>query len=180
MMMCWSLGIVPQKSSFVLLCIIHLLIPGHADVSWQNFSHYDHYFQVWYDMHSGAFTPTSWLIAHTCSLSLNLLTLKKTHIGSSEADEIYKICSVLGTPSMHTWPDGIKLASQMNFRFPQFVSTPLAQLIPHASPEALALIGDLLHWDANQRPTASQALQYPFFQVSHSVIWLSCPYAIED
>ena len=66
---------------------------------------------------------------------------------------------------MRNWPEGIKLASQMNFRFPQFVQTPLTQIIPNASPEALTLIGDLLKYEPNQRPSASQALQYPFFQV---------------
>lgn len=59
----------------------------------------------------------------------------------------------------------MKLAQQMNFRFPQFVPTPLSQIIPSASPEAITLITDLLKYDPNQRPTASQALQYPFFQV---------------
>lgn len=33
------------------------------------------------------------------------------------------------------------------------------------SPEAIALMTDLMHYDPNRRPTASQALQYPFFQV---------------
>jgi protein kinase len=66
---------------------------------------------------------------------------------------------------MRTWPEGMKLAQQMNFRFPQFVPTPLSQIIPSASPEAITLITDLLKYDPNQRPTASQALQYPFFQV---------------
>ncbi|KAG6976725.1 hypothetical protein JG688_00001052 [Phytophthora aleatoria] len=68
-----------------------------------------------------------------------------------------------------TWPEGMKLAAQMNYRFPQFVPTSLAQLIPHASPEALQLMTDLLKFDPNQRPTSSQALQYPFFQVNVNV-----------
>ncbi|KAG5179016.1 hypothetical protein JKP88DRAFT_327962 [Tribonema minus] len=35
---------------------------------------------------------------------------------------------------------------------------------PWSSPEAVALMTDLMHFDPNRRPTASQALQYPFFQ----------------
>jgi serine/threonine protein kinase len=103
--------------------------------------------------------------------------------GTSEADEIYKICSVLGSPTMRTWPEGIKLSNQMNFRFPQFVATPLTSIIPNASPEALTLISDLLKYDPNQRPTASQALQYPFFQVRHAlhrVTAASQPYAAQN
>jgi hypothetical protein len=53
---------------------------------------------------------------------------------------LFKLCSVLGTPTSRSWPDGIKLASAMSFKFPQFSATPLASLIPNASPEALDLM----------------------------------------
>lgn len=92
-----------------------------------------------------------------------LFTLRPLFPGSSEADQIYKICSVLGSPTNSSWQEGIKLAAKMNFRFPQFVPTPLSTLIPQASPEAIQLMTDLLKYDPNKRPTASQALQYPFF-----------------
>ena len=98
-----------------------------------------------------------------------LLTLRPLFPGSSEADQIYKICSVLGSPTMRTWPEGVKLAAAVNFRLPQFVPTPLAQLIPNASPEALQVLTDCLKWDPDQRPTCSQVLQYPFFQVNHAI-----------
>ncbi|RLN56916.1 hypothetical protein BBJ28_00016966 [Nothophytophthora sp. Chile5] len=98
-----------------------------------------------------------------------MFTLRPLFPGSSEGDQLYKICSVLGNPTHSTWPEGMKLAAQMNYRFPQFVPTSLAQLIPHASPEALQLMTDLLKYDPNQRPTSSQALQYPFFQVTVNV-----------
>lgn len=92
-----------------------------------------------------------------------LFTLRPLFPGSSEADQIYKICSVLGSPTNSNWNEGIKLATKMNFRFPQFVPTALSTLIPQASPEAIQLVTDLLKYDPNKRPTASQALQYPFF-----------------
>mmetsp|Transcript_32195 Transcript_32195/g.32819 ORF Transcript_32195/g.32819 Transcript_32195/m.32819 type:complete len:616 (+) Transcript_32195:259-2106(+) len=98
-----------------------------------------------------------------------LYTLRPLFPGSSEADEIYKICSVLGSPTMKTWPEGIRLATQMNFRFPQFAPTPLSQVIPNASPEGNTLMQDLMKYDPQQRPTASQCLQYPFFQVNASL-----------
>lgn len=84
--------------------------------------------------------------------------------GTSEADQVYKICSVLGTPTVETWPEGIKLAAQMGFRYPPFVPTPLAQVVPNASLEALALLEDLLQFDPCRRPTANHALQHTFFQ----------------
>lgn len=75
----------------------------------------------------------------------------------------------MGSPTMRSWPEGIRLAAQMNFRYPQFVSTPLQQLIPNASPEGLTLMQDLMKYDPLQRPTASQTLQYPFFQVNNAL-----------
>ena len=87
-------------------------------------------------------------VSHHC---VHLLSCMRKHprcffgaTGSSEADEIYKICSVLGSPSRQSWsvpemedictctetpssthlcracrPEGMKLAAKMNFRFPQ-------------------------------------------------------------
>ena len=82
-----------------------------------------------------------------------------------QADEIYKICSVMGTPTQQTWPEGMKLAGQMKFGFPQFSATPLQKLIPNASPDAIDLMTAMCQWDPAKRPTAVQALQHPFFQV---------------
>lgn len=93
-----------------------------------------------------------------------LYTFRPLFPGSSEPDEIYKVCSVLGSPTMKTWPEGMKLASAMNFTFPRFVKTPLNQLIPNASREAIQVMTDLLTYDPAKRPTAAQALQYPYFK----------------
>jgi len=54
----------------------------------------------------------------------------------------------------------------MAFKFPQFLASALSKVIPNASPEALTLIQDLLKYDPQQRPTASQVLQYPFFMAN--------------
>jgi len=94
-----------------------------------------------------------------------MYTLRPLFPGTSEADEIYKICSVLGTPTQMNWPEGLKLAAQMNFNFPQFSPTPLNKLITNASPEAIELIEALCAWDPAKRPSAVQALQMPYFQV---------------
>ncbi|XP_057680791.1 serine/threonine-protein kinase MAK isoform X2 [Corythoichthys intestinalis] len=94
-----------------------------------------------------------------------LYTLRPLFPGNSEVDEIFKICQVLGTVKKLDWPEGYQLASAMNFRFPQCVPTPLKTLIPNASREAIALMKDLLQWDPKKRPTAVQALRYPYFQV---------------
>ena len=98
-----------------------------------------------------------------------LYTLRPLFPGSSEADEIFKICSVMGTPTQQNWPEGLKLAQRMNFKFPQMVATPLIQIVPHASPEGIQLMGDMLKYDPSKRPSASQALQYPWFQIGLNV-----------
>ncbi len=92
-----------------------------------------------------------------------LYTLRPLFPGTSESDELFRICSVMGTPSSQLWPEGYKLASNLNYKFPQVAKTPLGSLIPGASSEALALLADLLHYDPKKRPTAQQALQYPYF-----------------
>uniref|UniRef100_A0A3P8RT73 non-specific serine/threonine protein kinase n=1 Tax=Amphiprion percula TaxID=161767 RepID=A0A3P8RT73_AMPPE len=94
-----------------------------------------------------------------------LYTLRPLFPGNSEVDEIFKICQVLGTVKKTDWPEGYQLASAMNFRFPQCVPTHLKTLIPNASNEAIALMRDMLQWDPKKRPTAVQALRYPYFQV---------------
>lgn len=52
----------------------------------------------------------------------------------------------MGTPTKAAYADGLKLAANMNFRFPAFSPQPLAKLVPTASPEAIELITGLCHW----------------------------------
>ncbi|KFM03760.1 Serine/threonine-protein kinase MAK [Aptenodytes forsteri] len=99
------------------------------------------------------------------SIMAELYTLRPLFPGTSEVDEIFKICQVLGTPKKSDWPEGYHLASAMNFRFPQCVPISLKALIPNASNEAIQLMSDMLNWNPKKRPTASQALKYPYFQV---------------
>ncbi|KAG6546398.1 hypothetical protein Mapa_012138 [Marchantia paleacea] len=99
------------------------------------------------------------------AIMAELFTLRPLFPGASEADELYKICTVIGPPNHHTWSDGMKLAASMNFHFPQCTSSHLSALIPTASPEAIDLMSAMCSWDPNKRPTAAQALQHPFFQV---------------
>ena len=83
--------------------------------------------------------------------------------GTNEIDQILKFCAVLGTPAMASWPEGFKLASQMNYRFPQMQAVNLATLMHTASYEAVQLIGRMLSWDPQKRPTAAECLEHPYF-----------------
>ncbi|XP_076886721.1 cyclin-dependent kinase F-4-like isoform X2 [Bidens hawaiensis] len=103
------------------------------------------------------------------AIMAELFTLRPLFPGSSEADEIYKICSVIGSPTESSWAEGLELASNINYLFPELGGVNLSSLIPSASKEAVNLIASLCSWDPCKRPTATEALQHPFFQ--------SCYYA---
>ncbi|CAL5432006.1 unnamed protein product [Camellia sinensis] len=97
------------------------------------------------------------------AIMAELFSLRPLFPGSSEADEIYKICSVIGTPTESEWAEGLKLAS-INYQFPQLSGVHLSVLIPSASEDAINLITLLCSWNPCKRPTALEALQHPFFQ----------------
>lgn len=93
-----------------------------------------------------------------------LYTLRPLLPGSSESDQLYKTCSVFGTPTQTQWPEGYRLASQIGFRWPQFVPTKLEVLIPTASPEAIALMYNMMPWDPQKRFSAQRCLQNTYFE----------------
>ncbi|KAL5172160.1 Cyclin-dependent kinase F-4 [Glycine soja] len=78
----------------------------------------------------------------------------------SEADEIYKICSVLGSPTTESWADGLKLARDINYQFPQLAGVHLSTLIPSRSDDAISLVMSLCSWDPCKRPTAAESCFY--------------------
>ncbi|XP_075640924.1 cyclin-dependent kinase F-4 [Castanea sativa] len=98
------------------------------------------------------------------AIMAELFTLRPLFPGISEADEIYKICSVIGSPTKDSWADGLALARDINYQFPQFSGVHLSVLVPSASNDAISLMTSLCSWDPSKRPTAAEALQHPFFQ----------------
>jgi len=98
-----------------------------------------------------------------------LYTLRPLFPGSSEVDMIFKICSVLGTPSKTEWEEGYQLASKMNFKFPKMVPTALRQLIPNASPDGVEIMYAMLAWNPQQRPSSHKALAHRFFTVGQNL-----------
>jgi len=93
-----------------------------------------------------------------------LYTLRPLFPGASESDQLFKICSVLGTPSQSQWADGYKLASAIGFRFPQFVPTRLETLIPQSNEDGINIMKNMLEWDPNKRMSTGKVLQHPYFQ----------------
>ncbi|KAL9436873.1 hypothetical protein AB3S75_022841 [Citrus x aurantiifolia] len=93
-----------------------------------------------------------------------LLLFRPLFQGTDEADQMYKICSVLGSPTMDSWADGLRQAMSINYQFPQLSGVNLSALMPSASEDAINLIESLCSWDPCKRPTAAEALQHPFFK----------------
>lgn len=48
-----------------------------------------------------------------------LYTLRPLFAGSSEMDQLQKMCGILGTPRKVEWPEGFKLAESLKFAWPQ-------------------------------------------------------------
>lgn len=92
-------------------------------------------------------------------IAAELYTCRPLFPGNSEIDQLYKICSVLGSPERGEWPEGFALAEALRFRFPASAGVPLARALPGASPAALALLAALLRYPPAERPTAPQALR---------------------
>lgn len=99
------------------------------------------------------------------AIMAELFSLRPLFPGESELDEIYKICSVIGSPSYQTWPQGMELAASMNLQLPKLSRGDLCALIPTASADAIDLIRSLCAWDPEKRPSASKVLQHPFFKM---------------
>lgn len=123
-------------------------------------------------LHSTTYNSPIDIWAVGCIMA-ELYTFRPLFPGKSEIDEIFKICSVIGTPDKDDWPEGYQLAATMNFKFPNFSRTSLAILIPNASQEAVVLMEDMLQWNPIKRPTAQQSLrsvytcQLPKFLILH-------------
>ncbi|KAG5503002.1 hypothetical protein JIQ42_06965 [Leishmania sp. Namibia] len=83
--------------------------------------------------------------------------------GTSESDQLFKICSVLGSPAPNEWDEGYQLARRLNMRFPTVAPTPLRQILTTAPPAAVDLMEQMLRFNPAERPTATQCLQHPYF-----------------
>ncbi|XP_030556889.1 serine/threonine-protein kinase dyf-5 isoform X3 [Drosophila novamexicana] len=113
-------------------------------------------------LHSTNYGSTIDLWAMGCIMA-ELYTFRPLFPGSSEVDQLFKICSVLGTPGKSDWPDGYRLAAMIHFRYPDCIKVPLGSVVSRCSQNGLDLLEDLLAYDPEKRPTAQQSLKYPYF-----------------
>lgn len=76
--------------------------------------------------------------------------------GTSEADQLMKVFTILGSPSKTEWPEGHKLASKLGYKFPTLAKTQLNELMPDTPIDLIDLLEKMLIFDPNSRPTAQQ------------------------
>lgn len=88
--------------------------------------------------------------------------------GKNDVDQLYKICAVIGVPTREMWPEGMELARHCGFKFPSFKPLGLTRVLHASNPKAIELIAALLAWNPDDRPSAVEALQFPFFTDSFS------------
>ncbi|CAF0868036.1 unnamed protein product [Rotaria sordida] len=106
-------------------------------------------------------------------IAAELYTLRPLFPGSSEIDQMFKICAVMGTPSRDEWPEGFMLAAKLSFRWPQCARTDLKKIIHSSNNDGIDLIGATLYWEPKRRPNAAQCLKHPYFKVSQDLLGTS-------
>ncbi|CAF1009971.1 unnamed protein product [Rotaria sordida] len=102
-------------------------------------------------------------------IAAELYTLRPLFPGSSEIDQMFKVCAVMGTPSRDEWAEGYMLAAKLSFRWPQCARTDLRKIIHSANNDGIDIIKATLEWDWKRRPNAAQCLKHPYFKVSQDV-----------
>jgi serine/threonine protein kinase len=102
----------------------------------------------------------------TGCIMAEIFMLSPLFMGQSEMDQLFKVTSLLGTPTQRTWPEGVRLAAQAGISFPSCSGVPLGDIVKFASKEAVRIISDMISWDPTKRPTAEKLLSLPYFQGS--------------
>ncbi|CAM2702789.1 unnamed protein product [Rotaria socialis] len=102
-------------------------------------------------------------------IAAELYTLRPLFPGSSEIDQMFKICAVMGTPTKEDWAEGFMLAAKLSFRWPQCVRTDLKKIVHSANNDGIDLIRGTLEWDPKRRPSPVQCLKHPYFKVSQDL-----------
>ncbi|XP_076271823.1 serine/threonine-protein kinase dyf-5-like isoform X1 [Rhynchophorus ferrugineus] len=118
-------------------------------------------------LHSTTYSSPIDLWAVGC-IAAEIYTYRPLFPGTTETDQLYKICAVMGTPDKKKWPEGYQLAGAVGFKFPYFVKTPLSDVVPQAGPLAISLMDDFMEWNPAHRPTAQGALKHQYFQIGQS------------
>ncbi|XP_025725120.1 MAPK/MAK/MRK overlapping kinase [Callorhinus ursinus] len=92
-----------------------------------------------------------------------IASLQPLFPGANELDQISKIHDVIGTPAEKTLTK-FKQSRAMSFDFPFKKGSGIPQLTASLSSQCLSLLHAMVAYDPDERITAHQALQHPYFQ----------------
>eukprot|EP00878_Enallax_costatus_P030464 GHUV01033169.1.p1 GENE.GHUV01033169.1~~GHUV01033169.1.p1 ORF type:complete len:315 (+),score=86.77 GHUV01033169.1:287-1231(+) len=109
---------------------------------------------------SQCYGPTVDVWAAGCCFA-ELLLRRPWLPGTSDIDQLGKIFQALGTPTKDNWKGVENLPHYVAFQ--PTTPAPLRQQFPGASDDALDLLAKMVALDPNRRPTATEALQHPYF-----------------
>ncbi|XP_044916471.1 MAPK/MAK/MRK overlapping kinase isoform X2 [Felis catus] len=97
-----------------------------------------------------------------------IASLQPLFPGANELDQISKIHDVIGTPAEKTLTK-FKQSRAMSFDFPFKKGSGIPLLTANLSPKCLSLLHAMVAYDPDERITAHQALQHPYFQDQRAV-----------
>ncbi|KEG02546.1 cdc2-related kinase 2, putative [Plasmodium vinckei vinckei] len=83
--------------------------------------------------------------------------------GVSDTDQLMRIFKILGTPNSQNWPDVFKLP-KYDPNFPVYEPLPWETVIKGLDDTGIDLLSKMLKLDPNQRITAKQAIEHPYFK----------------
>jgi len=92
-----------------------------------------------------------------------LLRGQPLFMGNSSIDQLYKIFTVLGQPDMRDWPEFSRLAEGCCFRVPREAGCGIQRVLPRSSPQAIAMVAEILVLNPRRRPLARKVLENGYF-----------------
>lgn len=82
--------------------------------------------------------------------------------GDSEIDQLYKIFTILGTPTEELWP-GVSKLPDFSPLFPKWAPKALSGIVHTLPPSGIDLLQRMLVYSPSKRISAKAALDHPFF-----------------
>mmetsp|Transcript_32877 Transcript_32877/g.77117 ORF Transcript_32877/g.77117 Transcript_32877/m.77117 type:complete len:127 (+) Transcript_32877:2-382(+) len=112
-------------------------------------------------MRTYAWSVDVWSVA--CLLG-EMLNGRPLFPGDSEIDQLLRVFRGLGTPNAQRWP-GVVALPEWKLEFPKWKQQAWASLVPALAndPAGQDLIDRMLRYDPDERITAYDALNHPFF-----------------